>query len=181
MPDPLVECVPNFSEGRDEARITALVRSIEKFPGVRVLDRTSDVDHHRSVITFAGPPVAVRNAAVAAVVTAAELIDLRQHRGVHPRLGAADVVPFVPVHGITLDECATLAHEAGDLIWQQAGVPVYFYEAAARTPERRNLEDVRRGGFEEINLTARPPDVGGPALHPTAGATVVGARPFLIA
>jgi glutamate formiminotransferase len=145
-----------------------------------------DPDHNRSVITIAGSPRAVAAAAVRAVVKAAELIDLNRHEGVHPRVGAADVVPFVPVEGVTLDDCVQIAHQVGEEIWVKAGVPVYFYEAAARVPDRVRLENVRRGQFEglreEVRTNAeRRPDVGGPELHATAGATVVGARKFLIA
>lgn len=145
-----------------------------------------DPDHHRCVITFAGAPESVSAAAIRAVSKAVELIDLTRHAGVHPRLGAADVIPFVPVEGVTLQECVELAHRTGDGIWQSARVPVYFYEAAARCPERVRLEKVRRGQFEGVCDAAltdpsRRPDVGGPGLHPTAGAAIVGARKFLIA
>jgi glutamate formiminotransferase len=145
-----------------------------------------DPDHHRSVITFAGPPESVGAAAVRAVAKAAELIDLTRHAGVHPRLGAADVIPFVPVEGITLEECVELAHRTGEEIWAATGVPVYFYEAAARVAERQRLENVRRGQFEGVRDAMKTdaawrPDVGGPVLHPTAGAAIVGARKFLIA
>ncbi len=170
----LVECVPNFSEGRDASVVAALSGSIQSALGGPVLDTSSDSDHHRSVITFAGPAEAVLRAAVAAAGTAVERIDLRRHQGVHPRIGAMDVLPFVPVSGITLAECAGLAAAAGEEIWRRWHLPVYFYEAAARSPERRNLADVRR----------RPlgvPDIGGHELHPSAGAVAVGARKFLIA
>lgn len=179
----IVECVPNFSAGRDLGIVDAIEQAIASVAEVRVLDRTSDADHDRSVITFAGPPAPVREAAVRGVEIAARLIDLTQQHGVHPRVGAADVVPFVPVAGVTLADCAALAHEAGEAIWQRARVPVYFYEAAARRPDRTNLADVRRGGFEALRdqTAARPPDIGGPGLHPTAGAAIVGARKFLIA
>jgi glutamate formiminotransferase len=165
--------VPNFSEGRDLASIAALESAIAAVPGAIVLDRTSDTDHNRSVITFAGPPEPVLEAAVRVAAKAAELIDLTRHQGVHPRLGALDVLPFVPLRGVSLAECAELAHRAGDRIWNELRIPVYFYEAAARRPECRKLEDARRG--------ACPPDLGGPALHPTAGAAIVGARKVLIA
>lgn len=186
MTPAIVECVPNFSEGREEAILLALEAAILSVPGVALLGREADADHNRSVFTFAGPPEAVREAAVRATGVAAARIDLNQHHGEHPRIGAADVVPFVPVRGITLADCAALAHQAGEEIWQRFGVPVYFYEAAARLPERVRLENVRRGQFEglraELNESAeRAPDLGHGRLHPTAGATVVGARKFLIA
>ncbi len=177
-----MECVANFSEGR-EAKI---IDAIEAAIGPLMLDRTMDADHNRSVLTFAGPPVAVADAAVRAVGKAAELIDLNAHTGGHPRIGAADVVPFVPIEGITLEECATLAVNAGEQIWHRFGVPVYLYEAAARRPENVRLENIRRGQFESLREevredAARRPDIGGPLLHPTAGACVLGARKFLIA
>jgi glutamate formiminotransferase len=165
--------VPNFSEGRDPAIVAALESAISAVPGAIVLDRTSDTDHNRSVITFAGSPRPVLEAAVCVAARAAELVDLTRHQGVHPRLGALDVLPFVPLRGATLADCAELAHRAGERIWSELRIPVYFYEAAARRPECRKLEDARRGTF--------PPDLGGPALHPTAGAVIVGARKVLIA
>jgi len=172
----MIECVPNFSEGRNPHTIAAIVRVIGHLNGIAVLGFESDEDHHRSVITFAGEPAPVFEAAVRATGKAAELIDLRLHAGVHPRVGATDVVPFVPLDGSTLEECVALAHRAGEEIWQRFRVPVYFYEAAAKDPERRRLEKVRRPGFD-----GRPPDVGDLAEHPTAGAVMVGARLFLIA
>jgi glutamate formiminotransferase/glutamate formiminotransferase/formiminotetrahydrofolate cyclodeaminase len=168
----IVECVPNFSEGRDPVIVSRIAAAISETHGALLLDVTSDQDHNRSVTTFAGEPDAVCNAAVAAVRTAAEWIDLTRHAGVHPRLGAADVIPFVPVQGISLDDCARLAHHAGQRIWEELGIPVYFYEAAALRPECRRLEHVRK--------TLLPPDLGS-APHPTAGVSVVGARKFLIA
>jgi glutamate formiminotransferase len=182
----IVECVANFSEGRNEAVVDAIAEAIALGHRVAILDRTADRDHNRCVITFAGSPESVSAAAVRAVSRAAALIDLRLHRGVHPRLGAADVVPFVPIEGVTLAECVELAHRTGEEIWRTAGVPVYFYEAAARTPERTRLEDVRRGEFEGIAAAVasdplRRPDVGGPALHTSAGAAIVGARKLLVA
>jgi glutamate formiminotransferase len=154
--------------------------------GVRLLDWSLDSDHNRSVITVAGTPAAVVEAAVRAVGKAAERIDLTRQTGVHPRIGAADVIPFVPVSKISLDQCALLARQAGAEIWRRWGIPVYFYEAAAARPDRANLEDVRRGQFEELreatkNQPKRRPDIGGPGLHPTAGACAVGARKFLVA
>jgi len=177
----MIECVPNFSEGRDAAKLRAIVNAIagdgpSAGSGVTVLGWESDADHHRSVVTFAGEADAVLEAAVRGVGKAAELIDLRKHVGVHPRTGAADVVPFVPLAGSTLEECADIAHRAGAEIWRRFGVPVYFYEAAACIPERRRLENIRRKDFD-----GRPPDIGDIAEHPTAGAVMVGARNFLIA
>jgi len=182
----LIECVPNFSEGRDTSIVQQLERAIASVTGSLVLHRTSDEDHNRSVITFAGEPGAVVESAVRAAAEAAELIDLNRHRGVHPRLGALDVLPFVPLGEATLQECAALAHRAGYRIWKELGIPVYFYEAAARRPDRIKLEDVRRGQFEGLRETVlsaddKRPDLGGPALHPTAGAVIVGARKILIA
>ena len=160
--------------------------AIASVPGSLVLHRTSDPDHNRSVITFAGRGDAVLESAVRAARVACELIDLNEHRGVHPRLGALDVLPFVPLAGTSLEYCVELAHRAGQRIWEELGIPVYFYEAAARSPDRVRLEDVRRGQFEELRTavltdSAKAPDLGGPALHPTAGAVIVGARKFLIA
>ena len=180
-----MECVPNFSEGRDPAIVDAIIESI-RAAGVTVLDRTMDPDHNRSVVTFAGAAPAVGEAAFQAVAQAVKLIDLTQHRGAHPRIGAADVVPFVPVEGVSLADCARIAEETGARIWKELGVPVYLYEAAARSPDRARLENIRRGQFEGLRDEVRTnpnrlPDFGGAALHPTAGATVVGARKFLIA
>ena len=186
MGGPIVECVPNFSEGRDARKVGAIVDAIRSTRGVALLAQERDEDHNRSVVTFAGAPEAVFEGALAGVAKAVELIDLTAQRGVHPRIGAADVVPFVPVEGITLEECAQLAWRAGEEIWRRLRVPVYFYEAAARWPERANLENVRRGQFEGLREAVRVepgrrPDVGDAELHPTAGASVVGARKFLIA
>ncbi|HEY0309134.1 MAG TPA: glutamate formimidoyltransferase [Acidobacteriaceae bacterium] len=181
----IVECVPNFSEGLDEGKIRQIIQAMN-VPGVRLLDFSLDPDHNRSVVTVAGPPEAILESAVRGVGKAAELIDLTRQTGVHPRIGAADVVPFVPVKGIKLEQCALLARQAGTQIWKRYGVPVYFYEAAAARPDRALLEDVRRGQFEGLRTAAvkdatRRPDVGGPELHPTAGASAVGARRFLVA
>jgi glutamate formiminotransferase len=184
-PNAVIECVPNFSEGTDEAKVAAIVAAM-RVDGVRLLDWSLDVAHNRSVVTIAGSPTAVVESAVRGVGRATQLIDLTKQSGVHPRIGAADVVPFVPVSGVSLAECAMLARQAGLEIWRRYGVPVYFYEAAAARPDRVNLEDVRRGQFEGLRETAhretaRRPDVGGPEVHPTAGASAVGARSFLIA
>ena len=182
----LVECVPNFSEGRDPHKVDQIAAAIRSFPGVYVLDIHRDPDHNRSVITFVGSHETVSEAALRAVGQAVALIDLNRHQGEHPRIGAADVVPFTPVRGVTLEDCVRIAHETGKEIYRRFQVPVYFYEAAALRPERRNLENIRRGGFEglinqALDDPSRRPDVGGPQLHPTAGATAVGARGFLIA
>lgn len=183
---PLVECVPNFSEGRDSRVVDRIEAAIRRISGVLLLGRESDFDHNRSVITFAGAPSAVLEAAVSAVGVAASLIDLSRHAGVHPRIGAADVVPFVPLEGASMEDCIDLAHRCGERIWSEFGVPAYYYEFAALRPERVKLEDVRRGGYAELLRVAgldpaRAPDVGGPALHPTAGASAVGARRILLA
>lgn len=178
---PLVECVPNFSEGRDRGVIEAIADRIRAVRGVHVLDVTMDPDHHRSVITLAGAPGAVLEAAIEAAGEAAARIDLGRHRGVHPRIGAMDVLPFVPVREVTMETCIDLAVRAGEAIWSRFGVPSYLYEHAARREDRRNLADVRRGEFEGLKHGERPPDIGGPAFHPTAGAIAIGARKFLIA
>jgi glutamate formiminotransferase len=183
--DAIIECVPNFSEGGDASKVTKIVAAMQ-VDGVSLLDWSLDAAHNRSVVTIAGPPAAVIAAAVKSVGKAAELIDLTKQKGVHPRIGAADVVPFIPVSGITLAECAVLARQAGLLIWRTYGVPVYFYGAAAARPDRVQLEEVRRGQFEGLceatrRDSARCPDIGGPGLHETAGASAVGARNFLIA
>jgi glutamate formiminotransferase len=181
----LIECVPNFSEGRDVAKVDAIAEAMRQ-PGVYVLDREMDADHNRSVITLAGEPTAIAEAAIRGVGKAAELIDLNQHRGVHPRMGATDVVPFIPIDGITIEDCVALARYVGAEIWGRFRIPAYLYEAAALTPDRKNLENVRRGQFEGIrkeiaSVAARKPDYGDFCVHPTAGATAVGARKFLIA
>lgn len=182
----LVECVPNFSEGRDAAKVEQIAAAIRTVPGAIVLDQEMDADHNRSVITFVAPPETVAEAALAGIAKAIELIDLNRHQGVHPRIGAADVVPFVPLEGVTLEECVKLAEKAAGEMWKRFQLPTYLYEAAARRPERTNLENIRKGQFEglreEVQTNAdRAPDFGEPRLHPTAGATVVGARKFLIA
>lgn len=182
----LIECVPNFSEGRDAGKVDALAEAVRSVPGVVLLDRELDADHNRSVLTFAGSPESVVEAALRAVGKAVELIDLTRHSGVHPRIGAADVVPFVPIEGITMEECVRIAERTGEQIWRRYQVPVYLYEAAAKRPERVNLENIRRGQFEGLREEVavnpdRAPDIGEPRLHPTAGAVVVGARKYLIA
>ena len=182
----VVECVPNFSEGRDPRVVESLVKAVEAVAGAVVLGTHIDPDHNRSVVTFVATPEVVVEAAVRIVARAAELIDLSRHAGQHPRMGACDVLPFVPVRGVDVEECVALAREAGRRIWDELGIPVYFYESAATRPERRNLADVRRGGFELLRrqiatLPERAPDVGEPRVHPTAGACIVGVRPLLIA
>jgi glutamate formiminotransferase len=185
MPEPLIECVPNFSEGRSLAIVEAIVAAMA-VDGVSLLDYSLDEDHNRSVVTIVGPPPAVVESAVRGAGKAAELIDLTSQEGVHPRIGAADVIPFVPVRDISLEQCVLFARQAGAALWNRHGIPVYFYEAAAARPDRALLEDVRRGQFEGLRdavrrEVARRPDIGGPDLHPTAGASAVGARRFLIA
>jgi glutamate formiminotransferase/formiminotetrahydrofolate cyclodeaminase len=182
----LIECVPNFSEGRDPAKVDAIVSAMSGVSGVYVLDREMDADHNRSVITLAGEPDAVAEAALRGVGKATELIDLTKHTGAHPRVGATDVIPFIPIEGVTIEDCVALAHRTGHEIWARYRIPVFFYEAAAKRPDRINLENVRRGQFEGLREEMkhnhdRQPDVGEPKLHPTAGVTVVGARKFLIA
>ena len=181
----LVECVPNFSEGRDKAKVDAIVDAM-KMPGVYLLDREMDADHNRCVITLVGEREAIQEAAIRGVGKAAELIDLNVHAGAHPRMGAADVVPFIPIEGVTVEDCVAMANHVGEEIWKRYQIPVYLYESAARIPERQGLENIRRGQFEGIRAEiatnpARRPDIGEPRVHPTAGATVVGARKFLIA
>jgi len=182
----LVESVPNFSEGRDLAKVDAIIAAMREVPGVYLLDRESDADHNRSVVTIAGEPDAVAEAALRGVGKAAELIDLTKHSGAHPRMGATDVVPFIPVEGVSIEDCVALAKKVGREIWERYRIPVYFYEAAAQRPERSNLENIRKGQFEGLLAEVpknpdRAPDIGEQRLHPTAGATVVGARKFLVA
>ncbi len=181
-----VECVPNFSEGRDASKVDAIVAAITGVTGVVLLDREMDADHNRSVITFVAPKDAVGEAAFRGVAKAVELIDLNAHKGEHPRIGAADVVPFIPLEGATLDDCVAIARQVGERLWKQLALPVYLYEAAAARPERKNLEHIRKGQYEGLREEVgtnpeRWPDFGDARLHPTAGATVVGARKFLIA
>jgi len=185
VPNTIVECVPNFSEGRDKAKVDAIVAAMQT-PGVYLLDREMDGDHNRCVITLVGEREAIQEAAILGAGKAAELIDLTQHQGAHPRMGATDVVPFIPIDGVTLADCVAMAKHVGAEIARRYGIPVYLYEAAAATPERQNLENIRRGQFEGIRAEietnpARKPDFGEPKVHPTAGATVVGARKALIA
>ncbi len=181
----LVECVPNFSEGRDKSKVDAIVEAM-KIDGVYLLDREMDSDHNRCVITLVGERQAIQEAAIRGVGKASEILDLTKHSGAHPRLGAADVVPFIPIEGVSLEDCVEMARQAGAEIWKRYHVPVYLYEAAATSAERQNLEYIRRGQFEGIRaeiatVPARRPDFGDAQLHPTAGAVVVGARKALIA
>ncbi len=182
----LIECVPNFSEGREAAKVDAIVQAMSSVPGVYVLDREMDADHNRCVITLAGEPEAVGEASILGAGKAMELIDMTTHTGAHPRVGATDVVPFIPIEGVTLEDCVALARRVGSEIWKRHRIPIFFYEAAATRPDRVNLENVRRGQFEGLREELkknhdRQPDVGEPKMHPTAGITVVGARKFLIA
>src|SRR5271165_3642400 len=182
----LIESVPNFSEGRDPSKVDAIVNAMSSVPGVYVLDREMDADHNRCVITLAGEPEAVGEAAILGAGKALDLIDMTEHKGAHPRVGATDVIPFIPVEGATLEDCIALARHVGNEIWKRYRIPIFFYEAAATRPDRVNLENVRRGQYEGLREELkknheRQPDVGEPKLHPTAGVTVVGARKFLVA
>lgn len=183
---PFVECVPNFSEGRDPATIDAIRDAIANTPGAHVLDVSSDPSHHRSVITFVATLESAVPAALAAMTVARDRIDLTKHEGEHPRMGATDVVPFIPLEGATMDDCIALARTLGERVARELAIPVYLYERAATSPARENLADVRRGQFEGIRdeiatNPARKPDFGASQIHPTAGATAIGARPFLVA
>jgi len=186
MAEPLIEAVPNFSEGTDPAAIERIRSAMAAVGGALLLDLHSDRDHNRSVITLAGPPAAVLESLLRGVEQAVALIDLNRHTGVHPRIGAADVIPLVPLRNASLDDCARWAVQLAEQLWRRLRVPAYLYEAAARSPERRDLARIRRGQFEALRLrvvddpSARP-DIGGPLLHPTAGAAAIGARGFLIA
>jgi glutamate formiminotransferase len=181
----LIESVPNFSEGRDRAKVDAIAEAM-RAEGVYLLDRHMDADHNRSVITLAGGRVALMEAVLRGIGKAAELIDLTRHRGVHPRIGAADVVPFVPIEGVTLEDCAQMARQVGTEVWRRYRIPVFLYEGAATRPEQVQLENIRRGQFEGLRdeIATNPermPDFGEPRVHPTAGAIVIGARMFLVA
>jgi glutamate formiminotransferase len=182
---PLIECVPNFSEGRRPEVLKAIADALRAHPDVRLLDIESDADHNRSVFTLVAPPEAMAPAMLDAIRAAAQHIDLDQHRGAHPRIGATDVVPFVPVRGVEMATCVALARELGQRVGDELGIPVYLYEAAATRPERVNLADIRRGEYEGLKaeIGANPnrhPDFGPDRVGP-AGATVIGARPFLVA
>ena len=182
---PLVECVPNFSEGRDRAKIKRITDAIEAVSGVTLLNVEPGADTHRTVVTFVGTPAGVEEAAFAAITTAAQVIDMRTHSGAHARMGATDVCPFVPVEGVTMDDCVAIARRLGERVGRELGIPVYLYESAATRPERRNLADVRRGEYEglakKLADPAWKPDFGPATMNASAGATVIGARPFLIA
>src|SRR2546428_4662814 len=182
----LIECVPNFSEGRDRKRIEALAAAMSGIKGAWVLDLHSDPDHNRSVITVAGEPEPVSEAALGGVAKAAEWIDLRRHTGEHPRIGAIDVLPFVPLEGVTMQDCISLARHTGEQIWARHKIPVYFYEEAAMRPERKRLESVRSGEFEYLRdevlrNTDRTPDIGGPPPPPPPRAAAARARQIFIA
>ncbi len=184
-PQTLIECVPNFSEGRRQAVVNQIAAAITNTAGVSLLDLHQDADHNRAVATFVGPPQAVLDAAFAAIATAQRVINMDEHQGTHPRIGAADVVPFVPIHNATLAQCVALAQQLGARVGGTLGVPVYLYEAAATRPDRRDLADVRRGGYEGLRASLgtepdRTPDFGPAHLSP-AGATAIGAREVLIA
>src|SRR5579863_7085646 len=188
--DTIVECVPNFSEGRDAKKVDAIIQALTDGPDVYVLDREMDADHNRCVITLVGSRDQIGEAALRGIGKALELIDLNKHQGAHPRLGATDVVPFIPISGVNLEDCVRIAEFVATETWRRFKIPTYLYEEAARKPERKNLENIRRGQFEGVREEVktnpeRLPDFGPPfaqaQLHPTAGATVVGARKFLIA
>ena len=181
MPSPLVECVPNFSEGRDQTTIDALRSAIVAVPGVKLLDVQSDAAHNRSVFTFVAPPGAALEAAYAAMRVATARIDLTKHSGEHPRMGATDVVPFVPVAGVTMAECVALARQLGERVGKDLHIPVFLYARAAARADRERLPDIRKGEFEGLRERALEPDFGPNRVHPTAGATAIGARPFLVA
>ena len=182
----IVWCVPNFSEGRDKNVIDQITAEVKEVEGVRFLSADADIDHHRVVVSFVGTRAGVAEAAFRAVAKGAELIDLNGHEGEHPRMGAADVVPFVPVQGVTMDDCVAIANEVGERIGSELDIPVYLYEKAATRPERQNLATVRKGQFEGLKELigkdpTREPDFGPNHIHPTAGATAVGARMPLVA
>ncbi|HMG35595.1 MAG TPA: glutamate formimidoyltransferase [Blastocatellia bacterium] len=182
----IVECIPNFSEGRNAEVIDKITAAIKTVPETVLLDVESDPNHNRSVVTFVAPPTRVVDAALAGASKAAQLIDLNQHQGEHPRMGATDVIPFVPIAGVAMDDCIQLARECGERMWSELRIPVYLYEKAATRSERENLANIRKGQFEGIRseiatVEARRPDFGDAMVHPTAGITAVGARPPLIA
>jgi len=185
MAKQLIECVPNFSEGRRNEIIEAIVEPFRKRKGCALFDYRADKDHNRLVVSLGGEPDSVQAAILEAAKVAISTIDLAQHQGSHPRIGAVDVIPFVPLQNITMEECVDLAHRFGQRYYKETGVPVYFYEEAALRPERKRLEVIRKGQYEalkrEVINPERHPDVGEATLHPSAGATVIGARKFLIA
>ncbi|MEW6624697.1 MAG: glutamate formimidoyltransferase [Bacillota bacterium] len=181
----IVQCVPNFSEGRRQEVIDEILAAITAVEGVKLVDYSSDPSHNRSVVTFLGEPEAAKEAAFKAIEKAKELINMEEHLGEHPRMGATDVVPFIPIRDITMDECVEIAKELGKEVWEKLQIPVYLYEKAACSPERQNLSTLRKGQYEGLKTAvaepARHPDFGEPKLHPTAGITAIGARPPLIA
>ncbi|NNG68229.1 glutamate formimidoyltransferase [Caldanaerobacter subterraneus] len=181
----IIECVPNVSEGRDQEKISELIKEVVSTEGVKLLDYSSDKDHNRTVITFVGDKEGVKEAAFKLIRKASEIIDMRYHKGEHPRIGAVDVVPFVPVKNVTMEECVQIARELGERVGKELNIPVYLYEEAATTPERKNLENIRRGEyegfFEKIKQPEWKPDFGPSEMNPKSGATVIGARNFLIA
>lgn len=183
--DRIVECVPNFSEGRDMEVIQAILNEVRGVSGVALLDYAPDQSHNRVVVTFAGEPSAVEEAAFLAAKKATELIDMERHKGEHPRIGATDVIPFIPIRGVTMADCVEMARRVGKRIAEELGIPVYLYAEAATRPDRKRLPDIRRGEYEglkaAISQPDRHPDFGEPRMHPTAGATVVGARQPLVA
>ena len=185
MTKQLIECVPNFSEGRRDEVIEAIVEPFRKRKGCALFDYRADKDHNRLVVSLGGEPDSVQEAILEAAKVAISTFDLAQHQGSHPRIGAVDVIPFVPLQNITMEECVDLAHRFGQRYYKETGIPVYFYEEAALKPERKRLEVIRKGQYEalkrEVGNPERHPDVGEPTLHPSAGATVIGARKFLIA
>ncbi|MCK4637632.1 MAG: glutamate formimidoyltransferase [Methanomicrobia archaeon] len=178
----IIECVPNFSEGRNIENINKILDAIKGIEGIKVLDYEHDKDHNRTVVTFIGTPENIAEAAFRGCKKASELIDLNVHKGEHPRMGATDVIPFIPVSDVSMKEGVSIAEKLGERIWKELKIPIYLYEEAAKTPERKNLANVRKGEFEWLkeNIEKRPPDFGD-KIHPTAGATAVGAREFLIA
>src|SRR5512143_3819297 len=185
MPRRIVECVPNFSEGRDRAKIKQITDAVEAVPGVALLDVDPGADTNRTVVTFVGEPDAVAEAAFAGIARAAELVDMAQHHGAHPRIGATDVCPFVPLEGVTMEDCVAIARQVGERVGRELRLPVYLYEEAASTPARRNLADIRKGEYEGLReKLASPewkPDFGPADFNPRTGASVIGAREFLIA
>jgi glutamate formiminotransferase len=185
MSRPLIECVPNFSEGRRPEVIEAIVEPFRNRKGCYLFDYRADEDHNRLVVSLVGEPEAIQDALIRAARVAIAHIDMETHRGGHPRLGAVDVIPFIPVRNITMEQCVEIAHSFGRHYYRDTGVPVYYYEEAALRPERQRLEVVRRGQYEALRVEVagpeRHPDVGEPRLHPSAGATVIGARRFLVA
>jgi glutamate formiminotransferase / formiminotetrahydrofolate cyclodeaminase len=181
MPSPLVECVPNFSEGKNPETIDALRAAIARVPGVHLLDVQLDASHNRAVFTLVGPPAPAAEAAFRAMQVATQRIDLTKHAGEHPRMGATDVVPFVPVSDVTMETCVALARALGERVGKELGIPVFLYAKAATRPDRERLPDIRKGEFEGLQGRVLDPDFGPPKVHPTAGATAIGARPFLVA